>query len=151
LELIPPKYSTDLVFTISKDNDYPHNDDFETMGYDTHNTLSNFGSIFFYMAGNILLILLVLIMSISSKSKNSKTYKYLKKMVIFNGILLVLYEGFIEIMISCILSFENAITITFSDKFSVVLAHLSFWVCSTFLPLLVLIMICQSEENQILL
>jgi hypothetical protein len=69
----------------------------------------------------------------------------------FNGILLVFFEGYIEILISCVLSFENSITITFSDKFSVALAHFSFWICSTLLPLLILYLICLSEENQILL
>jgi hypothetical protein len=39
LELIPQKYTTELFFTITEENDYPHNDDFETMGYETHNAL----------------------------------------------------------------------------------------------------------------
>jgi hypothetical protein len=141
LELIPIEYSTELIFKISVDKDYPHSETLEEMGYETHNILLNFGSIFLYIAGNVILMLVVFV-----TPKTSKVHRYLRKLVIFNGILMVYFEAYLEVMISCYLSFENQLTENLSDYFGAMLAYISSFICIIILPILVLNIICRSEE-----
>jgi len=49
LELIPTKYSTELVFDISSEQDRPFSRTLEEFGYETHNILLNMGSLFIYL------------------------------------------------------------------------------------------------------
>jgi len=46
LELIPPEYSSLLIFEISADLDFPFSDSLEEMGFETHNMILNMGSLF---------------------------------------------------------------------------------------------------------
>ena len=64
MDLIPSQYSTELFFDISQDLDSPYSDILEELGYETHNSLLNLGSIFVYFClfviGSLVLLILVL-------------------------------------------------------------------------------------------
>ena len=59
LDVIPPEYSTDLIFPLSIDIDRPYSSMLLQMGYETHNSLLNLGTIFYVQFLLIFLIVLV--------------------------------------------------------------------------------------------
>lgn len=61
MDIIPTEYSTELIFDLSNDLDYPYNHALEQLGYETHNSLMNLGSIFFFFLVNIALLMIVFI------------------------------------------------------------------------------------------
>lgn len=59
MDIVPIEYTTELIFDISNDLDYPYNNKLEQMGYETHNSLMNLGSLFFYLLANLILLFVV--------------------------------------------------------------------------------------------
>ena len=114
LDIIPSELSTDLIFTFSENKDYPYNSRLEELGFDSHNMVQNLGSMFYFILISFILMIASLILR-RCKAKN-KCMQYMKEnlefFMIINQLFIVFQEGFIEILVSCYLNFQNAITIT---------------------------------------
>ena len=59
MDLIPPEYSSDLIFSMSIDKDKPYSSILEDMGYETHNMIYNLGTLFYFMIGIIIINLVM--------------------------------------------------------------------------------------------
>ena len=64
LDVIPPEFSTEVLFEFSDDVDKPYNKRLEEMGYDNHNAIENIGSMVYFIALTIFLLIVSLILSI---------------------------------------------------------------------------------------
>ena len=61
MDIIPPEVSTELIFDLSLDKEFAYSDRVEAMGFDTHNTLLNLGSLFYFIMANLILMVLAFI------------------------------------------------------------------------------------------
>ena len=59
MDLIPPEISSDILFSMSIDDDQPYSAILEDMGYETHNFIYNLGSIFYFLLGIVLFMILI--------------------------------------------------------------------------------------------
>ena len=70
LDLIPSEYTTQLVFNFSVDLDKPFSNILEELGYETHNSILNLGSIFVYLVFFFVGIVFIYVIKISGIQKN---------------------------------------------------------------------------------
>ena len=87
LDIIPPEISTEILFTFSEKYDFPYSDRFEELGFDSHNMISNVGSMFYYIAVAFILLIQSLLFKFVFKCKNkftTKVKKHLKWVDIMN-------------------------------------------------------------------
>ena len=61
MDIIPPEVSTELIFDLSLDKEFAYSDRVEAMGFETHNTLLNLGSLFYFIMANLILMVLAFI------------------------------------------------------------------------------------------
>jgi hypothetical protein len=126
-ELIPPEYSTELVLDISSSEDEPYSDVLEEMGYETHNSLLNMGSLFVYFCaftvGLALMIILKALNTVFPSEIGSKLYFKLKDTIFWGSFLLLFTESYIEILISGYLNTQSKVNYTGSDVFSTITAY----------------------------
>lgn len=61
MDILPPEYSTDLIFSLSTDEEFPYSERVEALGFDTHNTILNLGSVFYFVMATLLLMVISLI------------------------------------------------------------------------------------------
>ena len=123
MDIIPPEISTELIFNISSDQDFAYNDILEEMGYDTHNSLLNLGSLFLYMclfsSGLAIMAVLKILKTICPCIFTIRQlYRKLKKKIFWNGPLITFVTGFLEIILSCYLNLKSTVFITNDDYFS---------------------------------
>ena len=149
LDIIPQELSSDLIFSFSDDQDYAFNQRLEELGFDSHNMILNLGSMFYYINVSIILLVMATILTrIKSKHKLLlKLKKNLKFFVLLNQLFIVFQEGFIEILVSCYLNFQNTITITVSDKVSNIFAIILIIVSLTVIPAAVIFAMSKDETT----
>ena len=109
LDLIPSEYTTQLVFDFSVDLDKPYSNILEELGYETHNSILNLGSIFTYFVVFVVGIVFIYVIKISGIQKNwiIKLYKVIKNLLIFNGFILLFMEGCMEVVISAYVNLSS--------------------------------------------
>ena len=151
MDLIPPEYSTEIIFSLSLDKEFPYSSRVEELGFETHNTLLNLGSLFYY----VMIILILMIISLfANMCKNKCKNKFCEKLrksipisALFNFLFIIFFEGFMEMGISCYLNFKNAITITNSDWFSYVVGCIVTIICSFCMPYLNIYVMKKTSED----
>jgi len=139
LDLIPPQYSTELIFDISSDEDHPYSPVLEEMGFETHNVILNMGSLYVYF---MLLLLALSVMGVlklfkiyfPGDMKYIKPYRKLKKIIFWGSFIILFMEGYLEIFISGYLNLLTRISYTKSDKFSYVISYTVLFVQIVILP-----------------
>lgn len=151
LDLVPPEYSIELIFSLSTESDQPFSSALEDLGYETHLALLNLGTIFLYLVALLLAIAGVGVLKILSPllPPNETVHRYsqkLKKGIFFNSFILLLIEGFLEIMISCYLNIYSPQTQTKSDVFSYLFSYLCLFITLVVLPVAFGWMLSQPEE-----
>ena len=109
LDLIPSEYTTQLVFDFSVDLDKPYSNILEELGYETHNSILNLGSIFIYFVVFVVGIVFIYVIKKSGIQKNwiIKLYKVIKNLLIFNGFILLFMEGCMEVVISAYVNLSS--------------------------------------------
>lgn len=95
LELIPPEYSSLLIFEVSADLDFPFSDSLEEMGFETHNLILNMGSlfVFLFMYTCGLGVLLVLHFIKHKYDFLHKIYNKMKEYLIWSAFLFLLDQN----------------------------------------------------------
>ena len=109
LDLIPPEISTELMFDISSDLDFPYSDVLEEMGYETHNLILNMGSLFIYLQVFVIGLMIMAVLKILKtreplNMRYLRPYRNLKLILMWGSFLMLFTEGFLEIVISCYLN-----------------------------------------------
>jgi hypothetical protein len=136
MDLIPREYTTDLIFDISEDEDSPYNDILEELGYETHSSILNLGSIFTYfllfVSGSLLMLVLKLTGMRSRKIRHA--YKYLKDILMFNAFILLFMEGCMEVVISAFVNLYSNVFYTRSDVISYYFSYLALVITVILLP-----------------
>ena len=137
LDLIPSEYTTELVFDFSDDLDSPYSNILEELGYETHNSISNLGSIFTYFAIFVVGTVFMSVLKLTGlKIKRiKKLYRFLKDMLIFNGFILLFMEGCMEVVISAYVNLSSNLLYTWSDKFSYYFSYVALAINLILLPL----------------
>ena len=122
LDIIPPEISTDLIFNFSDDFDFAYNDRLAQMGFDNHNVIENIGSMIYVLASYFVFALISLCLLIKQFKNKCWCWTKLKPRLpiipLMSGLYTILFEGFLIIMISCLLSLQCPIRINFDDKFA---------------------------------
>lgn len=77
MDLIPQEYSTELIFDMSLDKESAYSDRVEDLGFETHNTLFNLGSLFYFTMIVLILMIVNILASINCRCKH-KQRKYIK-------------------------------------------------------------------------
>lgn len=119
------------------------------MGFDTHNTILNLGSVFYFVLANLLLMVISLIATVSKCT--NRPCQYLRDKIplqgLFNSLFIIFFEGYMEMGISCYLNFQNAIVITNSDWFSYCVAYIIGAICCTVVPCLIIFIMRKEPEE----
>ena len=149
LDIIPSEITTDLIFDFSDDIDYNFNARMDELGYENHNTIENLGSMFYFILYSLILVILSLILKrCNCKNKMTKELKRrLKIFVIIQQLFIIFQEGFIEILVSCYINFNNRININWSDKVSSVFTIIYFVLALTAVPGLIIYVMTFSPEK----
>ena len=122
MDYFPEELMTNL-FQFSSDKDKPFNDRLEQMGQDSHNTINNIGSIFYFIVLNLFLILASIFIP------------YLNFWTHYMNLMFTFYEGYIEIVISSYLNASNKIYYTLGDKISYIFGYVLIFVSLLILPM----------------
>ena len=150
MDLIPPEYSTEIIFDLSVDKEFAYSDRVEEMGFDTHNTLLNLGTLFYILVGNLILVALMLLVHICKC--NERFGKYLREKIplnaLFNNMFIIFFEGYVEMGISSYLNMKNAIVLTRSDMFSYEIGYIIGFICITFVPFFVIFVMKVSKNKE---
>ena len=117
------------------------------MGYETHNSLLNMGSLFYFMVLNMLLMLVVYLQRVIWPDSDSKFFLDLQKKFMFNGIFLIFFEGYIEILLSSYLNVHHSVSYTMSDEFSFVLAIICLVISIVVVPVALLSVILRNKDT----
>ena len=86
--------------------------------YDSNNTLLNVGSLFWFGALKLVLIILYAFLYLIYNNLNTKLQSfviYLKKLLVFNGLLILIQESFLENLISAYLGFKFPLNESFKE------------------------------------
>ena len=90
------------------------------MGYDNHNAIQNIGSILYILAGTFLLTIISLILH----KHSYKCYCWIKLksllpiIALVSSLYIILFEGYLEILVSCTLSLNGGVRINKDDNLS---------------------------------
>ena len=107
------------------------------MGYETHNSLLNLGSVsifvFLYFVALVLLGFLNII--VFSTGKGSKIYVYIKKRLIFSMLISLLMEPFMELVISAYLNIKAPLFTKNGEIIGIFTAYFMFTFACVILPL----------------
>ena len=98
------------------------------MGYQSNNTIVNLGSIFLFIFFRILILWVIFFMLIFQKVMGERAKKvlvYLYKTNIFNGILLLLYESYFELCMSCYLGIVYPSSTSLNGE---IIGHVTAWI-----------------------
>ena len=119
------------------------------MGYDNHNTIQNMGSIFYFMLTAIILLILRLVLAI--KTYSCFLWTKCKTMVpvatILSSLYMVCYEGYLEIMLSCLLSYFGAIKVNTHDIIAYILAFILPIVLIIVIPAILLFVLSKTNDE----
>jgi len=122
-DLIPSDITTEKVFKFdydSQEEQGPYNTAMAELKYDTNNAVLNFGSLFIFLSLKVaivgLLAVMWLLISLGlSISWFTNLYTKLVEINIFNGILVMFLESYLEIFISSWLGIKNPLTSSFRE------------------------------------
>ena len=120
------------------------------MGYETNNTIMNLGSVFVFILIRILiLVLLVLLLPLQNHlgPRFEKFHSFFWRSNVFNGILLLLYESYVELCMSCYLGIAFPSQSVLSGEVgSYYIAWIVLGMGVIFVPLLSLSLLFRSEK-----
>ena len=88
------------------------------MGYDNHNTIQNMGSIFYFI------LMLILAIKASSCFLCCKCKTIVSVATLLSSLYIVYYEGYLEILLSCLLSYLGAIKVNKHDIIAYIVAFI---------------------------
>ena len=77
MDYLPEELTSDIIFDISLDVDYPYNAGFEELRYEYHNSIYNLGSLFYYVTVHLMLYPVVFLVYIIER-KTKKKAKWFK-------------------------------------------------------------------------
>jgi hypothetical protein len=149
MDLIPKEYTIDLLFDISEDEDSPFNDILEELGYETHSSILNLGSIFTYfltfLAGALMMLVLKLMGMKSRRIRHA--YKYLKKVLMFNAFILLFMEGCMEVVISAYVNLYSNVFYTRSDRISYYFSYLALFISLIVMPVGLILVVNMKKKD----
>lgn len=128
-DFLETEYTTEVVFTFDYDGqerlNYKILDQMKDLGYRTHNSMLNLGSLFIFVVLYFLKVMLLpfFALGVMLSGKGEKTYQSLKDQLFFKEIIILLIEGCMEFMISGYLNIQEPLRGT-----SFIGEELSFWV-----------------------
>ena len=147
LESIPPEYSRDLIFKFSDDLDEAYNFRLKDMGYGNHNAVENIGSTLFYLFYFFILIFILAVFYVYEHYCCIKIRSPNMVKPILISLYLILFEGYLEISISCYLSLHGAVTFNTDDKISYAIAMILPIFMFTLIPSAHFYLLIKSEED----
>jgi len=144
------------VFNMSIDEE-PYTESFSDMGYETNNIILNMGTVFLVIFSNILAFAVILIFRIMQRCCcKARLKKYADKLyntLVWNGVIRLVLEGYLEFTVICFLSYLYVHTETAGDIFSIILSVFCTFmlvVCTFMLvvfPGIMIVMIIKNRKN----
>jgi hypothetical protein len=148
LDIIPPEISSDLLFSFSDDLDKPYSAHLEEMGYDNHNAIQNIGSVFYFIAFTIILMVFSLLLSPFKCGFCTMIKRKLRIIGLLATLYMFFFEGYLEILISCYLSNEGAVTKNADDEFSYFISVVFPIILFTVVPIMHIYVLNKPKEER---
>eukprot|EP00347_Sterkiella_histriomuscorum_P020610 403337151 len=152
--LIPTDSFTDDLMEFDEDNDYALNNSFEFMGYQSVNSITNLGLLFYIILINLVIMILALFTSLilsATKYKQSSFSMYIKNKILFNQILRLQLEAQLELCLCSLLAVFNIQFNVSGEQISTVVAFISLIILLIqpfFAAIVVYIMKRDQKQNQ---
>lgn len=142
MDILPTEYSTELIFTLSTEQDKPYSDSLEELGYESHSALLNLGSLFFYLG-----VLVLRFAYLLTKQKCISKKKLSQMDLSFNLLIQFFIEGEMEILISCYLNLYSPQLRTNSDYFQYYLSFILLAIVLLVLPASFVFMLTRPKKE----
>ena len=151
LDIIPPELSTDVFFTMTKEEE-PPSIRLEALGFETRNTIYNLGSMFYFVVGlQFFVFVIYLLKRFRYCCKNKCCSKFRRKFSIkdlMNNLFMLYFEASLEVYLSMYLNMDNQTELkTKSDKFSYGLGYVLLLPSVIVVPCIVLHVISKPYEE----
>jgi len=128
----------------------PYTTEFGELGYETSNIILNMGTVFIIVICNViafgLIYLLRILSRVCCKDQLMKQSKKLYDSLVWNGIIRLVLEGYLEFALSCFLGFVYFHRNTAGDIFSLIILFFSSFMLTVF-PLIIIVQIVKNRSK----
>ena len=118
LDILPQELSTDILFTMSEEEE-PPSPRLEEMGFETRNVILNLGSMFYFVTYIHFLVIIVYINKSRLFRLKNKVSKKIKKTFsiksLMNNLFMLYFESTVEVLVAIYLNLDQSIIKTKSD------------------------------------
>ena len=152
-DVLQPEWSTELIFEFDEEMqeelEDTRSDQISDLGYESHNSVLNLGSIGVALCLYILqlFIVFILLKPFTDKETVNELYSSRKDKLIFGDLLTISLEGYMELLISGILNLEAYRYTTGGEVAGLILSRISLGLTLVVLPVLLIWILFTKQEK----